>query len=69
MEKPTLSTMVVLYTTNLKFDTTKLVECIPLSETLIRAEKRGVMKKGVVLKKNQARLQLDLEIILSQLLC
>lgn len=46
MEKPTLSTMVVLYTTNLKFNTTKLVECIPLSETLIRAEKRGIMKKG-----------------------
>jgi hypothetical protein len=46
MEKPTLSTMVVLYTTNLKFDTTKLVELISLSETLIRAEKRGVMKKG-----------------------
>lgn len=46
MESPTLSTMVVLYNTNLKFDTTKLVECIPLSEILIRAEKRGVLKKG-----------------------
>jgi hypothetical protein len=38
--------MVVLYTTNLKFDTTKLVECIPLSTDIIRAEKRGIMKKG-----------------------
>lgn len=46
MEKPTLSTMVVLYTTNLKFDTTKLVENIPLSDNLIRAEKRGILKKG-----------------------
>lgn len=46
METPTLSTMVVLYNANLKFDTTKLVECIPLSENIIRAEKRGVMKKG-----------------------
>lgn len=46
MEKPTLSTMVVLYTTNLKFDTTKLVEQIPLSDDLIRAEKRGVLKRG-----------------------
>ena len=46
MDQPTLSTMVVLYTTNLKFDTTKLVECIPLSSDIIRAEKRGVMKKG-----------------------
>jgi hypothetical protein len=46
MESPTLSTMVVLYNTNLKFDTTKLVESIPLSEVLIRAEKRGVFKNG-----------------------
>jgi len=46
MEKPTLSTMVVLYNTNLKFDTTKLVEAIPLSECIIRAEKRGILKKG-----------------------
>jgi hypothetical protein len=46
MDLPTLSTMVVLYTTNLKFDTTKLVECIPLSTDIIRAEKRGIMKKG-----------------------
>lgn len=46
MEAPILSTMVVLYTTNMKFDTSKLVDCIPLSEDLIRAEKRGVLKKG-----------------------
>jgi hypothetical protein len=46
MEIPNLSTMVVLYNTNLKFNTTKLVESIPLCESIIRAEKRGVLKKG-----------------------
>jgi TATA-box binding protein (TBP) (component of TFIID and TFIIIB) len=46
MEQPTLSTMVVLYTTNLKFDTSKLVACVPLTPDIIRAEKRGVLKKG-----------------------
>jgi TATA-box binding protein (TBP) (component of TFIID and TFIIIB) len=46
MEAPQLSTMVVLYTTNLKFDTTKLAETIPLSETIIKVEKKGVVKRG-----------------------
>lgn len=46
METPVLSTMVVLYTTNLRFDTTKLVNCLPLSSQIIRAEKRGIIKKG-----------------------
>ena len=46
MESPVLSTMVVLYTTNLKFETTKLAECIPLNEHVIRAEKRGCVKRG-----------------------
>lgn len=46
METPTLSTMVVLYTTNLKFDTTELVNSIPLENGIIRVEKRGVIKKG-----------------------
>lgn len=46
METPKLSTMVVLYNTNLKFDTTKLVELLPLSYGIIRAEKRGVLRKG-----------------------
>jgi len=38
--------MVVLYTTNLKFDTTKLAECLPINDTIIRIEKKGVVKKG-----------------------
>jgi hypothetical protein len=46
MEAPHLSTMVVLYTTNLKFDTTKLAEVIPLSESIIKVEKKGVIKRG-----------------------
>ena len=46
MEKPSLSTMVVLYKTNLKFDTTKLAECIPLNEDIVRVEKKGLVKRG-----------------------
>lgn len=46
MEPPHLSTMVVLYTTNLKFDTTKLAEMIPLSESVIKVEKKGIVKRG-----------------------
>lgn len=46
MEPPHLSTMVVLYTTNLKFDTTKLAETIPLSDSVIKVEKKGVVKRG-----------------------
>lgn len=46
METPILSTMVVLYKTNLTFDTTQLATMIPLSEQLIKVEKRGIVKKG-----------------------
>jgi hypothetical protein len=46
MEPPHLSTMVVLYTTNLKFDTTKLAETIPLSDSIIKVEKKGLVKRG-----------------------
>jgi hypothetical protein len=46
MEKPTLSTMVVLYKSNLSFDTTVLANVIPLSEDIIKVEKRGVVKRG-----------------------
>ena len=46
MDKPVLSTMVVLYTTNLKFNTTRLVELLPINEVIIRAEKRGVLRRG-----------------------
>jgi TATA-box binding protein (TBP) (component of TFIID and TFIIIB) len=46
METPTLSTMVVLYKTNLNFDTTVLANIIPLSDSIIKVEKRGVVKRG-----------------------
>ena len=46
MEKPVLSTMVVLYKTNLKIDTNKLVHAIPLEFPVIKIEKRGFAKRG-----------------------
>ena len=46
MDPPVLSTMVVLYNTNLKFDVTKLCEQIPLTDQIIKIEKRGVLKRG-----------------------
>jgi TATA-box binding protein (TBP) (component of TFIID and TFIIIB) len=46
MESPILSTMTVLYKTNLKFDTTKLAECLPIDKTVIKVEKKGVVLKG-----------------------
>lgn len=46
METPTLSTMVVLYKTNLKFDTTLLAECLPVNEQIVRIEKKGIVKRG-----------------------
>ena len=46
METPTLSTMVVLYNTNLKFDTTALLHAIPLDSQIIKVEKRGFLRRG-----------------------
>lgn len=46
MDQPILSTMVVLYNTNLKFDTNKLVEQLCINEQIIKIEKRGILKKG-----------------------
>jgi TATA-box binding protein (TBP) (component of TFIID and TFIIIB) len=46
MEIPVLSTMVVLYKTNLVFDTTSLANSIPIDEQIIKVEKRGVVKRG-----------------------
>ena len=46
METPTLSTMVVLYKTNLTVDTTALANAIPLDEQIIKVEKRGIVKRG-----------------------
>jgi len=46
MEPPVLSTMVVLYNTNLKFDTSKLLDLLPLNNEIIKIEKRGYMRRG-----------------------
>lgn len=46
METPVLSTMVVLYKTNLMFDTTALANAIPLEHQIIKVEKRGIVKRG-----------------------
>ena len=46
MEIPTLSTMVVLYKTNLNFDTTVLANELPINDEIIKVEKRGVIKRG-----------------------
>lgn len=46
METPILSTMVVLYKTNLLFDTTILANTIPITDEIIKVEKRGVVKRG-----------------------
>jgi hypothetical protein len=46
MNTPKLSTMVVLYATNMKFDTTGLANNIPLTADIIKVEKRGIVKRG-----------------------
>ena len=46
MDSPILSTMVVLYYTNLKFDTNKIMSDLPLDMPIIKIEKRGVARRG-----------------------
>ena len=46
MDPPILSTMVVLYKTNLNFDTTALLHSLPINEQIIKVEKRGILKRG-----------------------
>lgn len=46
MEPPTLTTMVVLYTTGVRLDTDRLVTTLPLTPTLIKLEKQGVLRRG-----------------------
>ena len=46
MDTPVLSTMVVLYTTNVVVDTTKLAHELPLNDHICKIEKRGVVKRG-----------------------
>lgn len=46
MDSPVLSTMVVLYNTNLIFDTTQLLQLLPLNTEIIKIEKRGIERRG-----------------------
>jgi len=46
MDLPKLSTMVVLYNTNLKFDTNKIMSDLSLDTSIIKIEKRGVARRG-----------------------
>jgi len=46
MDSPTLTTMVVLYEMGVRLNTTLLANTIPLSETIIKVEKQGIIKRG-----------------------
>ena len=46
MESPTLTTMVVLYTVNVRLNTKLLLESLPLTDSIIKIEKQGVPARG-----------------------
>jgi len=46
METPILTTMVVLYTANVRLDTNRLLDELPLTESIIKIEKQGVPARG-----------------------
>jgi len=46
MEPPTLTTMVVLYTVNVRLNTNLLLESLPLTDAIIKIEKQGVPARG-----------------------
>jgi len=46
MENPTLTTMVVLYTVNVRLNTNLLLESLPLTDSIIKIEKQGVPARG-----------------------
>ena len=46
MEPPTLTTMVVLYTVNVRLNTNLLLESLPLTDSIIKIEKQGVPARG-----------------------
>ena len=47
MEPPSLTTMVVLYTMGVRLDTDILVHELPLTDSIIKIEKQGVLKRGL----------------------
>lgn len=46
MEPPILTTMVVLYTSGVRLDTTVLVEQLPINDVIIKLEKQGFLRRG-----------------------
>ena len=46
LTKPKLSTMVVLHTFGMKLNTDELLRTLPINQTLIKVEKRGVLRRG-----------------------
>lgn len=46
MDPPILTTMVVLYTMNVRLDTDVLVNELPLTDHIIKIEKQGVLRRG-----------------------
>jgi len=46
MDPPTLTTMVVLYTVNVRLNTNLLLESLPLTESIIKIEKQGIPARG-----------------------
>jgi hypothetical protein len=46
MDQPRLSTMVVLYNMNFKLNTDIILNTLPLNESIIKIEKRGVLRRG-----------------------
>uniref|UniRef100_A0A6C0J5X5 Uncharacterized protein n=1 Tax=viral metagenome TaxID=1070528 RepID=A0A6C0J5X5_9ZZZZ len=58
MDSAILTTMVVLYTLDIKIDTNKMLESLPLTEELIKIEKqgsppRGSSKKNLIKRRNK----------------
>jgi hypothetical protein len=46
LRTPKLSTMVVLHTYKMKVNTDRLLHLLPITDTLIKVEKRGVLRRG-----------------------
>ena len=46
MESPTLTTMVVLYTMGVRLNTDVLAHTLPLTDSVIKVEKQGIVKRG-----------------------
>jgi Transcription factor TFIID (or TATA-binding protein, TBP) len=59
METPVLTTMVVLYTMNVRLNTDILLNELPLTERIIKIEKQGVLKRGESKRDKIRRRQTD----------